>query len=208
MSLLLQCAQDLAPETAIPEVDDQVDPTQIATGSIAQPYPTSTDMSASLPPGWNKNSARKDVSVMILTLALVLAIAICGLIFGCVGWRRKRRALTQKDLEKKLRKHKIIDDNLVCSSEYGQKLPLAGNLKYETLLGEGRNDHCRPLAAEIPSLACRQTPSPTIEQIAIGLHVSETPHLGWSLRAYRCRTCHQRLKRSSRTLGALLSDSC
>ena len=77
-------------------------------------------MTANLPPGWTDRSAEKDTTTRyILILALVLAITISFLIFGCVAWRRKRRG-SNKDLERKLRKHHIIDDD--SDSEINEKI--------------------------------------------------------------------------------------
>ena len=67
-------------------------------------------MTVSLPPGWDRSSKNSDLTPYILSLSLVLAVGIALLIFGCVIWRRKRRSAS-KDLEKKLRKHRALDDD-------------------------------------------------------------------------------------------------
>lgn len=77
-------------------------------------------MTANLPPGW---SARKKdtLTPYILILALVLAIFISVLIFGCVAWRRKRRSAA-KDLEKKLHERSILDSDSELDVDANEKL--------------------------------------------------------------------------------------
>ncbi|KAI0347667.1 hypothetical protein BDW22DRAFT_1340987 [Trametopsis cervina] len=101
-------------DTGVPAVDDQIDPTLVSTPTASTSHTSeSIDMSADLPPGWKKSDTGKDISAYILALSICLAIFICGTIFGCVGWRRKRRGLTAKDYEKRLRKQ-ILED---CDSD-------------------------------------------------------------------------------------------
>ena len=76
-------------------------------------------MAANFPPGWVDRN-KKGTSPFILVLALVLALLISALIFGCVAWRRKRRA-SQKDVEKELRKHHVLDDDSELDMELEEK---------------------------------------------------------------------------------------
>lgn len=94
-------------------VDDQVDPTATVTPTVT---PSSTPAVAdaiatdSLPPGWSKAYKDNGPTPVIISLSVVLAIFICLFILGCVTWRRKRRALTQKDEEKRARKNDVLAD--------------------------------------------------------------------------------------------------
>ncbi|KAI0094252.1 hypothetical protein BDY19DRAFT_988114 [Irpex rosettiformis] len=99
-----ECEDAIASATAVPQVDDQIDPSQITNQDQTTSQPTqSSNMTANLPPGWEGNSS-KDVPAYILVLSIFLAILIFGTIFGCVGWRRKRRAFARMDYEKRIRK--------------------------------------------------------------------------------------------------------
>ncbi|KAI0782388.1 hypothetical protein BC629DRAFT_1594175 [Irpex lacteus] len=102
-----ECEDLTAPPTAAPEVDDQVDPSQITNSEQTTSQPTtSTDMTANLPPGWEGVGSGRDVPIYIVVLSILLAILIFGTIFGCVGWRRKRREFARMDQEKRMRKQK------------------------------------------------------------------------------------------------------
>ncbi|KAF7793453.1 hypothetical protein EIP86_004565 [Pleurotus ostreatoroseus] len=95
-------------ETGVPEVDDQVNPSDLASSSAAQS--TGTDMSGSLPSGWSDaRSSRESFTSIILALSLLLALIICCLIGGLV-WRRKRRASQRKDVENKEKSYPYFDD--------------------------------------------------------------------------------------------------
>lgn len=61
-------------------------------------------MESSLPQGWKPRAEDDHISTsIILVLSLVLASLMCIFIIGCVTWRRKRRRLLERDLEKKER---------------------------------------------------------------------------------------------------------
>ncbi|KAI0688141.1 hypothetical protein BC835DRAFT_1419397 [Cytidiella melzeri] len=100
-------------QTAIPEIDDQVDPTTTSSQAhTTSPSPTSTDMTASLPPGWDGSEDRKDLPPYILALSICLAVFICGTIFGCVAWRRKRRALIDHEKRMQKKANEVYDSDL------------------------------------------------------------------------------------------------
>ncbi|GJE87694.1 hypothetical protein PsYK624_037770 [Phanerochaete sordida] len=77
-------------------------------------------MTAKLPQGWNRPGKNDDVARYIPILAVFLALFICILIFGCVAWRRKRRAAA-RDLEKKPHKQRILDDDSESELEDKQR---------------------------------------------------------------------------------------
>ncbi|KAF8346998.1 hypothetical protein F5887DRAFT_71558 [Amanita rubescens] len=66
-------------------------------------HPT-VDITDSLPPGWKPSSVQKHTSLTVI-ISLVLAMAICALIIGCLFLRRvrHRRKLRNGDLEMKAR---------------------------------------------------------------------------------------------------------
>jgi hypothetical protein len=67
-------------------------------------------MTADFPLGWVDRSKKTTAAPVILVPALILAVFICAFIFGCVAWRRRRRS-RQKDLEKKLQKFHVLEDD-------------------------------------------------------------------------------------------------
>ncbi|KAA1467808.1 hypothetical protein DENSPDRAFT_832954 [Dentipellis sp. KUC8613] len=84
------------------DVDDEA-----AASDTNSPIPSSSATPFnldSLPSGWKpSDSSERDLTAVILTLSLVLAVLIIGLMASLVFWRRKRKR-RRLDLEKKLRR--------------------------------------------------------------------------------------------------------
>ncbi|KAL4246969.1 hypothetical protein ABKN59_008494 [Abortiporus biennis] len=101
------CSDPVA-ETAVPVVDDQIAPTQIS--SVATDNQSDSNMESTLPPGWKVRSKDDHIlTSIILTMSLILALLICFFMVGCIIWRKKRRAMLQEDLERRMRKKKLDD---------------------------------------------------------------------------------------------------
>ncbi|KAG2358215.1 hypothetical protein BDR07DRAFT_1418231 [Suillus spraguei] len=83
----------------------------------------STQMDSVLPAGWPTSSqSNRTDSIIILSLAIVLAVSICLFIISCIVWRKRRKKILngekkKNDLELKAR-HKV---NLEDLSEDGEK---------------------------------------------------------------------------------------
>lgn len=83
----------------------------------------STQMDSVLPAGWSTTSStNRTASIIILSLAIVLAVSICIFIISCIVWRKRRkktsnREKTKNDLELKAR-HKANPEDL---SEDGER---------------------------------------------------------------------------------------
>lgn len=83
----------------------------------------SAQIDSVLPAGWTTtSSSNRTDSIIILSLAIVLAVSICVFIIGCIVWRKRRKKLSNRekkknDLELKAR-HKA---NLEDPSEDGER---------------------------------------------------------------------------------------
>jgi hypothetical protein len=103
-----------------PSPDLTVDDTQSTSALV----PTvSTQVDSVLPAGWSTTSqSNRTDSIIILSLAIVLAVSICIFIISCIVWRRRRKKISNRekkknDLELKAR-HKV---NLEDLSEDGDR---------------------------------------------------------------------------------------
>lgn len=93
--------------------DLTVDDTQ--SSSILVPT-VSTQVDSVLPAGWSTSSqSNRTDSIIILSLAIVLAVSICIFIIGCIVWRKRRKKISnrekkQNDLELKARNKENLED--------------------------------------------------------------------------------------------------
>ncbi|KAG2159598.1 uncharacterized protein EDB93DRAFT_1111090 [Suillus bovinus] len=83
----------------------------------------SAEMDSVLPAGWSTTSqSNRTASIIILSLAIILAVSICMFIISCIVWRKRRKKIldkdkTKNDLELKAR-HKVNPEDL---SEDGER---------------------------------------------------------------------------------------
>ncbi|EMD41872.1 hypothetical protein CERSUDRAFT_110431 [Gelatoporia subvermispora B] len=106
------CSNMAVPTSPIVLGDSSSSSSTIPASPAVYPLPTPEVDEGSLPPGWEKDSDDRDLLTPIITvLSLVLAMAICLFISGCVAWRRKRRAQKVKDPEKHKRKDVLYDSD-------------------------------------------------------------------------------------------------
>lgn len=95
----------------------------VSTSSSALLPTASTQIDSVLPAGWSTSSqSDRTDSIIILSLAIVLAVSICLFIISCTVWRKRRKKMLNRekkenDLELKAR-HKV---NLEDPSEDGEK---------------------------------------------------------------------------------------
>jgi hypothetical protein len=87
-----------------PDLTDDVSPSTSVLAPTA-----STQLDSVLPAGWSTSSqSNRTDSIIILSLAIVLAVSICLFIISCTVWRKRRKKLSNRekkenDLELKAR---------------------------------------------------------------------------------------------------------
>ena len=112
--IFCQC-QDASSPTPIHPVDDLA--TTPASSSASE-----TDF---LPPGWSRPSESSAIrTTLILSLSLVLAAVITVFIVVFLLWRRKRRSLLRKDVERKLVRRRGTTPSIDSEKEYRVKSKL------------------------------------------------------------------------------------
>lgn len=91
-------------------VDDDALSTPVSVPTV------STQVDSILPAGWSTTSqSNRTDSIIILSLAIVLAVSICVFIIGCIVWRKRRRKISNRekkknDLELKARNKVHLED--------------------------------------------------------------------------------------------------
>ncbi|CAL1694087.1 unnamed protein product [Somion occarium] len=95
------CETSPAEYATIPTAESDGQATSTPSSLPSDP-PIDAVMEANLPPGWASRSSEDQIlTYIILGLSLLLAILICIFMVGCLAWRKKRKSLTPKDIEKK-----------------------------------------------------------------------------------------------------------
>ncbi|KAH7886016.1 hypothetical protein F5I97DRAFT_1877066 [Phlebopus sp. FC_14] len=100
--------------TSVPSINDilsqPASSTQTAMPTVSA-FPVALDASV-LPAGWTPSSSSSSTdSAIIFSLSIVLAVAICGFMVGCISWRKKRKKPgKEEDLELKGRHRTRHDD--------------------------------------------------------------------------------------------------
>lgn len=100
--------------------DLTVDDSQSTQSSIPA---VSTQIDSVLPAGWTtSSSSNRTDSIIILSLAIVLAVSICFFIIGCIVWRKRRKKRSNREKKKNDLELKARDKaNLEDPSEDGER---------------------------------------------------------------------------------------